>query len=41
MKTESHIRLRTKLVKSGVKKTIERINETIGHVNKVIQSEEL
>ena len=41
MKSEIHVRLRTKCVKLGINKTIGHINKTIGHINKSIQSEEL
>ena len=38
---KSERRVRSKFVKLGVNKKIARINETIRHVNKAIQSEEL
>ena len=41
MKIESHVRICTKFVKSGVNKTIWHVNKAIGHVNKAMQSWEL
>ena len=39
--TKSKKHVRPNFVKSGVNETIEHINETTGHVNKEIQSQEL
>ena len=41
MKIERHILKRINFVKLGVNETIEHAKEKIGHVNKVIQYEEL
>ena len=39
IKIESHVRLRTKGVRSGVDETIGHINKKIGHANESIQYE--